>query len=322
MRKPALQILSASLLVFGAAVFAANAHAGKTLDAIKQRDQVVCGVNTGLAGLLGRRQPGQLDRPRRRHLQGDRRRRAGRREEDQVGAAQRAAALHRAAVGRDRHPVAQHDVDADARRVAGPVHRRSPTTTARASSCRRRSKITSAKQLKNAEVCVQSGTTTEKNLTDYFKSINVKMKPVVFEGFEASVKAFFSGRCQAYTTDASGLASIRNKEAPNPDDYVILPELISKEPLGPMVRRGDDEWFTIVKWAIFALLEAEEYGITQANVDQMKSSTGSGGAAHPRHVRGHRQAARPGQGMGVPRRSRRSATTARSSSATSARSRR
>ena len=107
---------------------------------------------------------------------------------------------------------------------------------------------------------MQSGTTTEKNLTDFFKSINVKIKPVVFEGFEASVKAYFSGRCQAYTTDASGLASIRNKEAKKPDDHVILPELISKEPLGPVVRRGDDEWFTIVKWAIYALLEAEEYG--------------------------------------------------------------
>jgi general L-amino acid transport system substrate-binding protein len=95
----------------------------------------------------------------------------------------------------------------------------------------------------------------------------------VFEGFEASVKAFFSGRCQAYTTDASGLASIRNKEAKNPDDYVILPELISKEPLGPMVRRGDEEYYTLVKWVVYALLEAEEYGITQANVDQMKSST-------------------------------------------------
>jgi general L-amino acid transport system substrate-binding protein len=87
------------------------------------------------------------------------------------------------------------------------------------------------------------------------------------------VKAFFSGRCQAYTTDASGLASIRNKEASNPEDYVILPDLISKEPLGPAVRRGDDEWFAISKWVIFALIEAEEYGITQANVDKMKAST-------------------------------------------------
>jgi general L-amino acid transport system substrate-binding protein len=133
-------------------------------------------------------------------------------------------------------------------------------------------KITSAKQLKNAEICVQSGTTTEKNLGDWFKAQGIKVKPVVFEKFEASIKAFFSGRCQAYTTDASALAFIRSKEAPNPDDYVVLPELISKEPLGPVVRRGDDEWFAIVKWVIFALIEAEEYGITQANLEQMKAS--------------------------------------------------
>ena len=99
------------------------------------------------------------------------------------------------------------------------------------------------------------------------------MKPVVFETQEATNKAYFSGRCQAYTTDASGLASVRNKEAGNPEDHLILPELISKEPLGPAVRRGDDEFFTIVKWVVFALIEAEEYGITQANVDQMKTST-------------------------------------------------
>jgi len=79
----------------------------------------------------------------------------------------------------------------------------------------------------------------------------------------------FAGRCQAYTADASALASIRNKEAPNPDEYLVLPELISKEPLGPAVRRGDDEWFAIVKWTVFGLQESEELGITQANVDQM-----------------------------------------------------
>ena len=136
-----------------------------------------------------------------------------------------------------------------------------------------KSKVTSAKQLKGATVCVQSGTTTEKNLNDYSKANNLGMKPVVFETFEATNKAYFSGRCQAYTTDASGLASLRNKEADKPDDHLILPELISKEPLGPAVRRGDDDFFTIAKWVVFALLEAEEYGITQANVDQMKSST-------------------------------------------------
>jgi general L-amino acid transport system substrate-binding protein len=122
-------------------------------------------------------------------------------------------------------------------------------------------------------VCVQSGTTTEKNLTDFSKANNLGIKPVVFEKVEAATGAYFSGRCVAYTTDASGLASVRNKEAKNPDDHVILPQLISKEPLGPMVRRGDDEWLAISKWVIHGLLEAEEYGVTQANVDQMKSST-------------------------------------------------
>ena len=103
--------------------------------------------------------------------------------------------------------------------------------------------------------------------------MNLNMKPVVFETQEANKNAYFTGRCQVYTTDASGLASVRNKEATNPADHGILPDLISKEPLGPSVRRGDDEWFAIVKWVVFALIEAEEYGITQANVDQMKSST-------------------------------------------------
>jgi len=136
-----------------------------------------------------------------------------------------------------------------------------------------KSKIKDAKQLKGQTVCVQSGTTTEKNLTDFSKANGLGIKPVVFEKVEAATGAYFAGRCIAYTTDASGLASVRNKEAKNPDEHVILPQLISKEPLGPMVRRGDDEWFAISKWVIHGLLEAEEYGVTQANVDQMKSST-------------------------------------------------
>ena len=137
----------------------------------------------------------------------------------------------------------------------------------------KKSKITSATKLKGATVCVQSGTTTEKNLNDYSKVMKLNMKPVVFDTQEATNKAYFSGRCQAYTTDASGLASVRNKEATNPDDHLILPDLISKEPLGPSVRRGDDEFFAIVKWVAYVLIEAEEYGITQANVDQLKSSS-------------------------------------------------
>ncbi|MEP6790085.1 MAG: transporter substrate-binding domain-containing protein, partial [Ramlibacter sp.] len=132
-----------------------------------------------------------------------------------------------------------------------------------------KNKMKSAKQLKGATVCVQSGTTTEKNLTDFSKANNLGIKPVVFEKLEATNAAYFSGRCQAYTTDVSGLASIRNKEARNPKEHVILPELISKEPLGPAVRRGDDEFFAIAKWVVFGLIEAEEYGVTQGNVDAM-----------------------------------------------------
>ena len=136
-----------------------------------------------------------------------------------------------------------------------------------------KSKVKSAKAMKGATVCVQSGTTTEKNMTDFSRANKLDLKPVVFEKIEAATGAYFSGRCVAFTTDASGLASIRNKEAKEPKDHVILPELISKEPLGPAVRRGDDEFYAIAKWVLFGLLEAEEYGITQANVDQMKTST-------------------------------------------------
>lgn len=132
--------------------------------------------------------------------------------------------------------------------------------------------ITRAKDLNGASVCVQPGTTTELNLADFFRSNNMKFEPVVIESLQEVVAAFFAGRCDVFTTDASGLASIRIKNAPNPDDYVILPEIISKEPLGPVVRHGDDQWFDIVKWAIFAMIEAEEKGITTANVDSMKDS--------------------------------------------------
>jgi general L-amino acid transport system substrate-binding protein len=134
-------------------------------------------------------------------------------------------------------------------------------------------KIRSAKQLKGATVCVQSGTTTEKNLTDYSRANNLGIKPVVFEKIEAATGAYFSGRCQAYTTDASGLASVRNKEAKDPAEHIVLPELISKEPLGLFVRRGDDELLQITRWVFFGLLEAEEYGVTQANVDKMRAES-------------------------------------------------
>jgi len=132
--------------------------------------------------------------------------------------------------------------------------------------------VTSALELDGAAICVQTGTTTEKNLTDFFRATGMSFQPVVFEGLEESKTAFFEGRCDVYTTDASGLASIRATDAPDPTAYVILPEIISKEPLGPAVRNDDGEWFDIVRWAVFATLNAEEMGITSANVDDMMNS--------------------------------------------------
>ncbi|MDN5927131.1 MAG: amino acid ABC transporter substrate-binding protein [Hyphomicrobiales bacterium] len=131
--------------------------------------------------------------------------------------------------------------------------------------------VTSALQLSGASVCVQTGTTTELNLADYFKANHMEYNPVVFEKLEETNAAYDSGRCDVYTTDQSGLYAIR-LSLKNPDDHVVLPEIISKEPLGPAVRQGDDQWFDLVKWTLNAMIIAEEDGITQANVEEMKNS--------------------------------------------------
>ncbi|MEJ0001333.1 MAG: amino acid ABC transporter substrate-binding protein [Verrucomicrobiota bacterium] len=108
-------------------------------------------------------------------------------------------------------------------------------------------KVMSAKQLNGATVCVQPGTTTELNLADYFRTNKMKFKPVVIEKLEEVLNAYFSGRCDVYTTDVSGMVAVRASRAPKPDEHLILPEVISKEPLGPAVRHGDDRWFDVVK---------------------------------------------------------------------------
>ena len=131
--------------------------------------------------------------------------------------------------------------------------------------------LKSAKQLKGATVCVLPGTTTEMNAADYFRKNRMDWKPVIIESNTELNKAFFAGRCDAMTNDASSLAAYRSV-APNPDDYLILPDIISKEPLAPAVRHGDDQWYDIVNWAVNALLEAEELGITSKNVDEMLRS--------------------------------------------------
>lgn len=133
-------------------------------------------------------------------------------------------------------------------------------------------KVNSALELNGASVCVQQGTTTELNLSDFFRAHNMQVKTVTFATANEAVKAYDAGRCDAYTTDASGLYAERLRLA-NSDDHIVLPEVISKEPLGPAVRHGDDQWFDVAKWVLYAMINAEELGITQKNVDEMAKST-------------------------------------------------
>ena len=132
--------------------------------------------------------------------------------------------------------------------------------------------VKTAKKLGGATVCVQPGTTTELNLADYFRANRMKFRPVVIEKLEEVLNAYFSGRCDVFTTDVSGLVSVRSSRAKNPADHVILPEVISKEPLGPVVRHGDDRWFDIVKWSLNAMIEAEELGLGSKNIEGHLSS--------------------------------------------------
>lgn len=131
--------------------------------------------------------------------------------------------------------------------------------------------LTSALQLDGASVCTEQGTTTELNVADFFRSHGLKYEIVAFKGSEETVDAYASGRCDAYAYDRAGLA-IQRMKLPAPQEHVILPETISKEPLGPAVRHGDDQWFDLVKWTLFAMLNAEEMGVGQGNVAAMRTS--------------------------------------------------
>jgi general L-amino acid transport system substrate-binding protein len=265
--------LALGALVAAGAMATAPAHAGKTLDAIKARGQLVCGVNPSLPGFSAADSQGNwsgLDVDVCKAIAATMLSDASKIKWTPLNASQRFAVLQSGEID----VLSRNTTWTLTRDASLGLHFTGVTYyDGQGFMVPKKSKITSAKNLKGATVCVQSGTTTEKNLNDYSKSMKLNIKPVVFDTQEATNKAYFAGRCQAYTTDASGLASVRNKEATNPDDHLILPELISKEPLGPSVRRGDDEFFAIVKWVVFALIEAEEYGITQANVDQLKASS-------------------------------------------------
>ena len=133
--------------------------------------------------------------------------------------------------------------------------------------------VKSVKELDGATICVQPGTTTELNLADYFRSRGLTFKPVLVENYDENFRLLESGRCDAYTNDKSNTAANMRTRLAKPDDWEILDENLSKEPLGPMVRQGDEQWFNVVRWSLNAMLEAEEYGITSKNVDEMQKST-------------------------------------------------
>ena len=267
-------MMTIALLALASTLFTPQkAWAGKTLEAIKQRDAISCGVNTGLAGFGAADSQGKwsgLDIDMCRALAAAVLGNADKVRYVPLSAPQRFTALQSGEVdilSRNTSFTLTRDASLGLHLTAVTYYDGQGFMVPASAN------IKSAKQLKGATVCVQSGTTTEKNLTDFSRANKLDIKPVVFEKFDAANAAYFSGRCKAYTTDASGLASIRAKEAKNPKDHVILPELISKEPLGPLVRRGDDEWAAIVKWTIYGLIEAEEYGVTASNLEKLKSDS-------------------------------------------------
>jgi general L-amino acid transport system substrate-binding protein len=266
----AARIASALALTLGLGL--APAWAGPTLDKIKQAGAMVCGVNTGLAGF------GQPDSQ-------------GRYSGFDIDICKAIAA----AVLGDPEKVKYVPLTAQQRFTAlqsGEVDVLSRNTTytlqrdaelgldfapvvfydGQGFMVPKKLGVKSAKELNGATVCVQPGTTTELNLADYFRANNLQFKPLVVEKLDELVAANLSGRCDAITTDRSGLAGIRTGRTPNPDEQVILPETISKEPLAPAVRQGDDEWSDIVRWVVYALIAAEEKGITAQNVDEKANS--------------------------------------------------
>lgn len=260
--------LGASLFFFGATA----AQAGETFDAVKAKGFVQCGFHTGLPGFSIADSKGQwsgidvdLCRAVAAMMFGD----ASKFKATPVTTQQRFTALQ------------SGEIDVLTRNTTATLTR--DTTLGLMSTgtnyydsqgimVPKKLGVKSAKEMGGAAICVQPGTTTELNLADWFRANNLDFKPVVINSPDEAMRSYEAGRCDAYTTDKSGLATIRTTLA-NPQDHMILPEDFSKEPLGPMVRQGDDQWFMVVRWALNAMLEAEEYGITSKNVDEMTKSS-------------------------------------------------
>lgn len=263
---------AAAALVLG--VTAGTAVAGPTLDAIKQRGTLVCGVHTGLTGFSAPDKSGKY---------------AG---HDVDFCKALAAAIlgseekvkYVPLTAQQRFTALQSgEIDILSRNTTWNSKRDTTMGSVFAGvwfydgqafvvNSKKNPKVKKLADLNKASICVETGTTTERNLADYARANKLTFKPVVFEGQEATEKAFQSGRCDAYTTDASGIAAML-VNLPSKADYTVLPDIISKEPLGPMLRRNDQEFFAIVRWMIFALQLAEESGVTKANVAQMKKES-------------------------------------------------
>jgi general L-amino acid transport system substrate-binding protein len=270
-----MKTLAGTLSALVAAAFVSGtAQAGATIDAIKKKDFIQCGVSTGVAGFSIADSTGKwtgLDvdmcRAIAAALLGD----ANKVKYTPLNAAQRFTALQSGEID-----ILSRNTTWTLTRDASLGFNFTVVTyyDGQGFMVPKSLNVKSAKELKGASVCVQAGTTTELNMADFARANKIELKPVVFQDLAELKTAFFGGRCQAFTTDASQLASVRSTDAPGgkTDDYVILPEIISKEPLGPAVRRGDDEWFAITKWVIYALMHAEEKGITAANIDSMQNS--------------------------------------------------
>jgi general L-amino acid transport system substrate-binding protein len=256
-----------------AAVAAHNAQAGAVLDGIKAKGFVQCGVNTGLPGFSSANAEGKWEgidvdicRGIAAAVLGD----ANSVQYTPLTAAQRFTALQSGEIDiLSRNTTATITRDAKLGLTFAGIN----YYDGQGFLIPKALGVTSATELDGATVCVEPGTTTELNLADYFRAEGMSFEPVVIENINEATAAFFSGRCDVYTTDASGLASIRIQMAENPDDYVILPDIISKEPLGPVVAQGDEQWADVVRWTFNAMVEAEEFGVTMGNVDDMKANS-------------------------------------------------
>ena len=267
---------SAALALAGGLLVSAPAQAGPTLDKIKQAGGFSCGVPTGIPGYAQPDSQGvysgfdvDICKAVSAALFGD----PGKVKYVPLTAQQRFTALQSGEVdilSNNTTWTLQRDTDLGLN--FGPV----VFYDGQGFLVPKKLNLKGAKELNGATICVQPGTTTELNLADYFRSNKMDYKPVVIEKIDEVYAAFFAGRCDVMTGDASALAAQRIGRASNPDDYMILPERISKEPLAPVVRHGDDQWHDIVDWVVYALIQAEESGISKANVDDMLKSEDPG----------------------------------------------